>query len=540
MANPFDQFDNAPAVPTKLVTRGGAPAFVPQGAQPAAPAAAPQGNPFDQFDAAPAAEPAAAPREPRSVEDLQAEYNAQPWYGKAGQAADDIMRQVANGVTFGFADKVVGALGGDTEGERIKTEEARRRSGSAGTVAEFGSSLALPMGAAKNGATLIGRFGSEGAKGLGGLLARAGLAGAEGAGYGALSAAGNDQDIGDGALMGAVFGAGGSTVLDGARKVGQAALRGSGRASMTPDQARQAATAAYDAAEQAGVAYTPRSVARVQNDVTSKLADFGYDPALHPGAAAVLSRIEGAAAGASQPGGGNITLKGWDTLRKVASNGYVQGNASNNKVVDMLVSAIDDAVENPRAGEVLMGDAKLGGAALNEARSLWSRVAKSGRVETALENADYQAAKAIGGGNVDRTIRDSMNQLRKNGSRGFLPAEEEALDRAIRGDTVQNTMGVLGRFAPRNAFTSMGGAGAVGYAINPIAAAAVPVAGYLADKGAARMSQNNVQELLNIIMNGGKALPQTGAQQAVQGMYDPAIRAIIAPGQGSYVPPEQR
>lgn len=490
-------------VPTDMVERGGTTAFVPK-------------------------KPA-----PRPAEELQAEFDAKPWYGKAGQAADDIVRLAAQGLTFGFADKLVGSLGGDVEAERIKTEEARRRSGSAGTVTELGSSVAVPLGAAKGGATLIGRFGSEAAKGMSGVAARAGLAATEGAGYGALGAAGNDQDISDGALVGAVMGGAGSTALDSVRGVANAALRGTSRAPLSVDQARTAAQRAYDAAENAGVAYTPRSISRVQSDVTSKLADFGYDPALQPGAAAVLKRLEDAA-------GTNITLKGWDTLRKVASNGYIKGNAANNKVVDMLISSIDDAVHNPQAGELLMGDAQAGGAALKTARDLWSRVAKSGRVETALENADYQAAKAIGGGNVDRTIRDSMNQLRRSGTRGFTPAEQEALDRAIRGDALQNTLGVAGRFAPRNAFTSMGGAGAVGYALNPAAAVAVPVAGYLADKGAARMSQNNVEELLNIIMNGGKALPQTGAQQAVQGMYDPLIRAIIAP-QGEYTPPpEQR
>lgn len=470
----------------------------------------------------------------RPAEVVQAEYDAMPWYKKAGTAADDIVRLGANGLTFGFADKLVGGLGGDTDTQRALTEEARIRSGGAGTVAEVGSGMALPMGAARNGITLVGRFGTQAMRGLPGVLARAGLAGAEGAGYGALGAAGNDRPIDEGTLMGAIMGAGGSTVLDAGRGLVGAALRGTRAPVMTPDQARTAAQQAYTAAENAGVAYTPNSVNRVRNDIVTRLADFGYDPALQPGAAAVLNRLEAMMPGAGGPGtpGANITLKGWDTLRKVASNGYIKGNAANNNIVGMMIDAIDNAVQNPQAGEVLMGNQQAGSQALNTARELWSRVAKADRVGRAMENADFQSDVNVTG-NLDRQIRSKMNALRQNGSRGFTPDENAALETTIRGSTMQNVLGQIGRLSPQRNML-MGGAlggGGVATAVHSPAAGvammAAPAAGIVADKAANRLSQGNVQELINIIMNGGRALPPTAAQRAVQGSYNPLLQAIF-------------
>jgi len=142
MANYFDQFDTTTAPASKQ-------------------------NFFDQFDA--------PKRAPRSAEAVKAEYDALPWYGQAARAADDIVRSVANGMTFGFADKLAGAINGTgTETERSKSQEALDRAGSAGAVAEIGGAVATPVLAARNGLALAGRFGTDAMGSLTGLGARSG------------------------------------------------------------------------------------------------------------------------------------------------------------------------------------------------------------------------------------------------------------------------------------------------------------------------------------------------------------------------------
>ncbi|MDX8514950.1 HNH endonuclease signature motif containing protein [Mesorhizobium captivum] len=155
-----------------------------------------------------------------------AQYDAAPIRLQLLAAADDIARLVADGGTFGHADKIAARIDSLIYGkdyrvllpeERAKTQDASDRAGSAGTVAELlGAYLATRvLGGA--GITL-GGFGTA-MEGLSGLLARSGLAGIEGAAYGAVDAAGHDEDIGSGAVSGGLWGAGSNFLMEAATAV---------------------------------------------------------------------------------------------------------------------------------------------------------------------------------------------------------------------------------------------------------------------------------------------------------------------------------
>lgn len=100
---------------------------------------------------------------------------AQPWYKALPQAALDMDRIVAHGLTFGLNDKVVHALtGADAEGSY---QAARDRAGIAGDIASVagaGGGLKVGLGAAKGALPAIARavFSKKGA-----LAAGLGLAG---------------------------------------------------------------------------------------------------------------------------------------------------------------------------------------------------------------------------------------------------------------------------------------------------------------------------------------------------------------------------
>ena len=118
----------------------------------------------------------------------------------------DTARVSANDALFGLPDYAVGTLTGDRQAQRELTEQARERAGPFATGAGVAAGLAVPFAAVNRGATLLGRFGSEGLRGVSGLLARGGLGAAEGAAYGGLNAAGREQDIGQGLATGAALG----------------------------------------------------------------------------------------------------------------------------------------------------------------------------------------------------------------------------------------------------------------------------------------------------------------------------------------------
>jgi len=451
------------------------------------------------------------------------------------QTADDIVRLAANGMTLGYADKIAGYMNGTSaDQERARSRDAADRTGKAGTLAEVGGAIATPLGMAGRGLTMAGRLGTRAMQGVTGTAARTGLAAAEGAGYGAVNATGHDENIQNGAGIGAVAGtlghAAASAIGAGVRRV--AGMFNSRPAIPAMDELRQAAGAAYDAADQAGVAYTPQLLNRLNSTVVQSLTDIGYDPALQPGVAVVVRRL-------ADMQGGNVTLRGLDTLRKVASNGFIPGNASNNRAITQIIGAIDGVVQNPANGDVLMGNAQAGADALRQARELWARMAKAETVSETAEGAAMRAASTGSGANIDNATRQSMRGLYNSpASRGFTPDEDEVLRQIIMGSPGQNALRLVGKMAPTGIVSAGMGSGMganIGSAIaGPIGGSvgmAVPsLVGGLAKAGADRMTAARTQELINIIMAGGNRQAAYGTPNAVQrgvDAYGDALAPVI-------------
>jgi|UniRef100_A0A6H1ZBQ8 hypothetical protein len=443
----------------------------------------------------------------------------QPWYAKAGQAADDVARLIANGATFGYADKLAGYMGGEgTDAERALTEQARERAGSAGTVAEIGGAIATPGLLASKGVTLAGRMGTGAMTGAKGLAARTALMGVEGAGYGALTAAGNDQDIGTGAVFGAAGGAAGNVLGEGisagVSKVAGAFNKKPAIPSM--DEIETLKDAAYQRAEQAGVAYTPQAVGKINTNITSKLTDLGYDPALMPGASVAVKRLQDLQ-------GQNVTLKGLDTIRKIASNGFIPGNKANNAAVSRIVETIDDLIDNAGSGDVLLGNGGAGAAALKEARSLASRAAKVNRVAEAVGKADLRAASTGSGGNADNATRQNLRRILEN-PRGYSADEKAALDAVVRGTPVQNALRLGGKLSP-SGNGLMAALGVGGAMVNP-AIGALSLGGMGAKAAADKITRTNVDDLVSIIRAGGNKSATQAAPNAVQRLAESKREAL--------------
>lgn len=447
-----------------------------------------------------------------------ARYESLPEWQKPLVAAQDTLDLATSGATFGFGNKLAAGIRApftdktyseELAALRQRDDEARQRAGSAGVGAELVGAVATPMALANRGATLLGRFGTAGMTGGTGLAARTGLAAVEGTGYGALTAAGNDQDVSEGALFG-LLGGGAGNLAGEALSAGISKVAGVFNKKPTIPQLediQQSARDAYQRAEQAGVAYTPQAVGRLQQDVVKSLTDIGYDPALQPGAAAVVRRLE-------ELQGQNVTLSGLDTLRKVASNGFIQGNQSNNKAISSIIEKIDDVIGNPSSGDVLMGNAQAGAEALQEARSLWSRISKVNRVEDAVNRADLRAASTGSGGNADNATRQNIRRILEK-PRGYTADERAALETIVRGTPTQNALRLAGKFAPTGVVSGVLSGGA-GLGLAGPAGLALPLVGQGAKALADRGTQQNVQRLVDIILAGGSRSAAQAAPNAVQ------------------------
>lgn len=237
-----------------------------------------------------AGEDASSAPEGQASKDLRAElsaitqnptkalYDQRPGWQKPLIAAQDIADLTANGITQGFGNKAAAAgrslftgnsYDDELEAMTAKTQAARDRAGYAGLTAEIGGGIATPAALASKGVTLAGRFGSGAAQGAKGLAARAGLLGVEGAGYGAVSAVGNDTDVGTGMLYGGIGGAA-VPVVGGFLRAAAKPVADAVRARVNP-----AGFATEKVAERLGNMSPQQAANRMAANPGSSLADVG-------------------------------------------------------------------------------------------------------------------------------------------------------------------------------------------------------------------------------------------------------------------------
>lgn len=485
---------------------------------------------------------APAPQEPEGQvsQDLRAElsamtqnptkalYDQRPGWQKPIIAAGDIANIMGDAATFGYGDKAAAAgrsmftdksYDEELATMRASTDASRARAGSAGLAADVVGSLAIPGAAASRGATMAGRLGTGAMTGAKGVGARAALLGAEGAGYGALSAAGHDQDIGQGAAFGFAGGALGSAAGDAVSSVVSKVRNPFKTATKTPDLStlKQSAKDAYDVAEKAGVIIKPTGLQQLSNDVKTDLADFGFHPDLQPRVAVVLKELD-------RLGQGNTTLKGVDVLRRIADGARKSLDPSEKALGNKIINKIDDFVENLKPADVMAGNAMQGAGALKQARGLWSRVSKNERLLEAVEKAELRAASTGSGGNVENAVRQNVRKLLEKG-RGFTGDEKAAMEEIIKGSPGQNILRLAGKLSP-SGNGLMAALGIGGAMANPLIGAASlggMGAKFLADQGVMR----GVKALDELIRSGGSA----AALKAAQGTFaqlTQAQRSVIA------------
>lgn len=466
----------------------------------------------------------------------RAQYDALPEWQKPIVAAGDTLQLFANGATMGFGDKAVaGARSMFTDktyeqelaDARTSTEAARNRARGAGTGAEILGAVATPVKLAGKGATLAGRFGTAAMTGAPGVLARTGLMAVEGGGYGALTAAGNDQDIGTGTAIGAAGGALGNLAGE-ALSAGVSKVAGKFNPKvpqMGVDDLKAASNAAYSRAEQAGVAFNSNGVNQLRTNIIQDLTARGYHPTNEPGVKPILDQL-------TKIGNGNLTLKGLDTIRKMASNGFQPGNQSNNAALTQIIGRIDELVNAADPATVLMGsNPKAAASALKEARSMWGRAKKLETVQELLDRAGLNAGSAGAGGNVENASRQQIKRLLTNPNlkRGLTKAEQDAARKAVLGSRTQNAFRLAGGMSPTTGKLTafLTGAGAL---TNPAVGVPAMIAGYGAKKTAEHLSRKSVAELVSLISSGGVPEPvmKNAIQLLAESKRDALTRALMA------------
>jgi hypothetical protein len=451
-----------------------------------------------------------------------------PWYSKLGEAADDTARLVADSATFGLADRLAGRMGGEgLEAERAKTRAASDRAGWAGTAAQVIGALG-PLGAAsKVVRSLPGVSSAVQLGGKSGLAARTGAAAVEGAGFGAADAAGHDQDIAEGAKWGAVAGAAGNVAGEAASKVVDKTAGLFNKKPNLPDTDEIFARgrAAYDRAEQAGVVIGPQGIQALATDIKTMLANNAYDPALAPKIKVVLDRLDDMSQG-------NVTLKGVDTLRKIAGAKINPANRYESMLSGEVTRRIDDFLDNLSPNNVVMGNAAQGAEALKEARFNWAQGRKSDMLDEAVERAVMKTQSTGSGGNINNALRQEFRAILTNKKRssGLTPDESAAMHDIVKGTDSANLARLVGKLSPQGngLMMTIHGVGALESGGMTLPAA---LAGGAAKSYADRATSKNVEGLARIIQNGGmNPAVKNAVQRLAQSERDALSRLLAGVG----------
>lgn len=289
--------------------------------------------------------------------------------------------------------------------------------------------------------------------------------------------------------------------------------------------------AAYNASEAEGAIFTPQAMDRLNTQVKQHAADFGYDPANQPGIAPVLRRLEDASTQ-------NVTLKGLDTIRKVA--GHAAGDftkPSQQTLASKIKEFIDALPDNLQHGDVLAGNAQKAAELINKGRYLNQRISLAKTLDEAMSNAKLQAGSSGVGGNLENAMRQKIKQILTSPKRraGFSQGEQKLMEQIVTGNEgiARNALRHVGGFAPSKGFlpatlNTVAGVGSVasGGALTPIALATM--GGLEGAKALGEALTRRDIARLNAMVRMGRQPAQSLAQKINAAWLEAQRRAALA------------
>lgn len=353
----------------------------------------------------------------------------------------------------------------------------------------------------------------------GNALANAGrfgiAAATEGAAYGLADRGTAEERVGaakTNALFSAVLGSG-----IGAAVTRRAAPKVQAAKAPSIDELRASKNAAYKAADDAGVAYSPEAIDSLAQGVGDDLRAANLDDALHPRATALLKRLEGMR-------GKPLTLTQIDQFRQLAGEVAASADKGERRLGRLAIQSIDEFLDAATPAQALTGDAARGAGLLTEARGLNQKVAKIDTINEAVNKAELRAGSTGSGGNVNNAMRQNLRRVLESG-RGYSAEEREALKAIVMGTPGQNFLRQVGKLSPEGnglmAGLNLGAAGMTSGASIPVSAAGM-VAKRLADRG----TEQRVAALVDLIASGGPKAIQAEREFADLAARDPAVAEI--------------
>lgn len=262
---------------------------------------------------------------------------------------------------------------------------------------------------------------------------------------------------------------------------GRAAVRAPKPNIPTTEELSTAASSAYQTADNSGALFAPASYQKFMSDIGDMAERSGLDRELTSNSFRALTRVQDLA-----QSGMPVSLRELDTLRKVIGAAAGAPNRADRALAIKMRDALDDYVADATPASLVAGD-ETAINALNSARSLFARSAKSQDIEDIIERADLSASeKSVALRNEFRMLARNKRKMRM-----FSPEEQAAIKDVVRGRPTTNALqmlGSLGSTGTRKILSGAAGAAAGGPIGAVGALAAESVAQAIANRAAAQQA----------------------------------------------------
>ena len=449
------------------------------------------------------------------------------------QRADDLVRSVASGATFGLADEAA-ALANTLRSGRIPSfedifTEEQESPYARNLAAERARDLDIRP-SSRFGGELLGAIGGGTGLAKGGLSllkgarrtfpSLMGRGAAEGAAYGGAHGLGRGEGVEDrlkGGAIGATTGAATGAGLG-------AIARGLGGSYNQPTTAavKAEATAAYKQAEQAGVIVKSAPFAKAVDRIEQKLAKLGADKDLHPAAIAAYKRLK-------KGSQSNQTLEGMEILRRVIGSAAKSTNEDERMLAMTMMDELDDFVTNLKPSDTMAGPTTKAVTALKRGRRLWRMSKTAEGIEDMVERAGTRAGQFTGSG-FENALRTEFRQLALNPKRmrRFTKTEQTFIKKVAQGTPLGNALRYLGKFAPRG-IVSTALSGGIGYGMGgELGMMGALMGGEIGRAGATAVTRANVQRVLDEVLSPATMGPVTLQPRQAQMLRSALLTAIEA------------
>lgn len=295
---------------------------------------------------------------------------------------------------------------------------------------------------------------------------------------------------------------------------------------VTMDDVKQRAAAAYGRVDQSGVAVKPLPILKTLDDIeTSLVKNENFNPRMdtHKPVKQVLDLMR------SMTGTQRLSFTQLDQLRQAASSlSRESKDAATRRLASKVVEGLDNRITTLQPTDLISGRGKLGETLsdIKEARDSWRRVSKATVIEDALNIAEARALdpKTSEG----ELIRNQFKVLaaNKNKMKLFSEDEQQAIRKVVSGEGSEKILSLAARFSPaRNQLVSGLTVGAS--LSNPVAAMSVggvAGAGLAADAALGRIQRQAAQNVVSQILAG--SVPQPRSNTAWRALVEAEIQAL--------------